>query len=191
MSEPHHSDSGLADLVDHKSPQIEALAADQRRRWMRGERVLLETYLGSEIARDDHESILDLICHEFLLLEEYGETPDRDAYLQRFPNLKAELEELIEVHRACGLAQSSDGTERANRDSTQPSAAAPAQSEYAETTPSDSLVDRSGFPSIPGYRIEEEIGRGGMGVVFRVWHDATQRYVALKIIRNGKLASPD
>ncbi|HUR56036.1 MAG TPA: serine/threonine-protein kinase [Gemmataceae bacterium] len=46
------------------------------------------------------------------------------------------------------------------------------------------------WPAIPGYAIVGELGRGGMGVVFRATHPATGRDVALKVMRDGALAGP-
>jgi serine/threonine protein kinase len=56
---------------------------------------------------------------------------------------------------------------------------------------SDAACERATFPELPEYAIECELGHGGMGIVYRARHRSTPRVVALKMIRSGRLASPE
>ena len=112
---------------------------------------------------------------EFTALEEYlerlqtGERPDREALLRKHPNLASALRCLDVLE---GLAP--------------------------EDEPPDDLEPfslSSIFSELPrdfaGFELEEEIGRGGMGVVYKARQKELDRSVAVKMILDSHLASEE
>ena len=51
-------------------------------------------------------------------------------------------------------------------------------------------IEGTGLPQVPGYEVEEAVGRGGMGIVFRARHLRLNRLVALKMLLVGDCATP-
>ncbi len=49
---------------------------------------------------------------------------------------------------------------------------------------------RGDLPRIPGHEVEAELGRGGMGVVYKAWHLRLKRPVAVKMMLAGGFAGP-
>ncbi len=47
------------------------------------------------------------------------------------------------------------------------------------------------WPTIPGHQLLEELGHGGMGIVFKALQTGSGRQVAVKVIRSGTFARPE
>src|SRR5947209_6119939 len=100
MHEPTSSKPNPS-AVPMAPPSLDRLLDDQEQRWRRGERVLIEDYLGQNFGLgQDADAVLDLIYNEALLREARGEAPQPDEYERRFPGLAAAIRRLFEVHHA-------------------------------------------------------------------------------------------
>src|SRR5262249_54486302 len=155
------------------APQLHALLADQRRRWLQGERVLVEAYLDEQVALGaDPETVLCLIQNEVRLRAAQGEAVTLEEYLARFPSpaLAGQLPEMIALEQAVADSDLFRSIE------------------LPEPLPPTPTKPERPFPVIPGFTILREIGHGGMGVVYEAVQEALGRHVALKILRLASLS---
>jgi WD40 repeat protein len=128
--------------------------------WRRGERPGLEKYLHT-----GHDSDLSLLFPHLLALDlgyrgDAGEQPTPEEYRQRFPHLTEIVEQVFQEK---GWKAERDG-----------------QAEGAALSPGI-------IRALGDFELLEEIGRGGMGIVYRARQRSADRDVALKVIKTDWL----
>jgi tetratricopeptide (TPR) repeat protein/tRNA A-37 threonylcarbamoyl transferase component Bud32 len=151
----------------------QVLAADQWQRWHAGERIRAENYFARHptLAADPAAALL-LVYGEVLVREELGEAPSPESYLARFPQCADGLRRQLSFRGA--IAEAGSTMIEPGRDTG-----------TADPTPV--------MPLGPWehYELLEEIGRGGMGVVYKARDRKLNRLVALKMIRAGSQADAE
>jgi tetratricopeptide (TPR) repeat protein len=148
------------------------LLEDQRRRWYLGEETPVEAYLDRYPELIDRpDDALDLIYQEIVLREEAGQLPRLDEYQRRFPQWATQLAAQFDVHRAIESSVPMTGV----------AGDWPPTADDEETLPAGRTV--------AGCEVLGVLGRGGMGVVYRVRQPGLNRDIALKMIQAGADAS--
>jgi WD40 repeat protein/tRNA A-37 threonylcarbamoyl transferase component Bud32 len=160
---------------------IDAAAQRFERAWKKGLRPRIEDYLAEADESRRPPLLEELLRVECELRRRAGEMPGREEYAPRFPEQAAVIDAIF----AAGPMPS---------DVTGPLAA----STTAAPVTTDGQTDGDPSPA-PGTRVRyfgdyeliREIGRGGMGVVYKARQISLNRPVALKMIRAAALASED
>lgn len=161
----------MADMVSIPpalESQLREVCAELDRRLREGDSVDSTRLLQAHPALANHaELAVELIYTEYVTREEMGQFPDSQAWLQRFPAWRDRLERQFRIHGLLKDQLALDDSIEA------PDAGGPRPR---------SLEDE--FLDI------EEIGRGGMGVVYKARRVGSTRPLALKLLRGALFTDP-
>lgn len=149
--------------------ELDRLCDEFEREWDEGRRPSVANYAAQVPESMRSRAFQDLLTIELDHRAELQECPAVAEYLAAFPDQREAIE--------CAFGQAWAAQDTLGR---------------LDTSPAVARSPAGAVPSVPGdYELLEEIGSGGMGVVFKARQRSLDRLVAVKLIQTGQLATTE
>jgi WD40 repeat protein/serine/threonine protein kinase len=180
--------------VDRMLLLVELVHAELECRLKAGEPARAEEYFQRfpELARETRLA-LDLVAAEYRLRRRVEPGLSVDVYRLRFPEMAPDLHlrMLGELPGGGSLAPNQLGGPLPGSSPPPPDSETPSGWGRADAVNPTPPLAFTPLPDIPGYEVLAEIGRGGMGVIYKARQPQLNRLVALKMIRVGSTAGTE
>jgi formylglycine-generating enzyme required for sulfatase activity/tRNA A-37 threonylcarbamoyl transferase component Bud32 len=181
------SNPRFADLPLNVRFRVDELCTSFESSWRKGDRPSLEHFLDRVDGAYRPALLSELLPLELEYRRRFGESPSDGEYNDRFPSMREVVQEAFAAAPADLSPQVQPrGLHRANE-------GPPPQTGTESRRPAwprlESIERR--LPKVEGYDVLAEIGKGGMGVVFKARHLALNRIVALKMILSAEFATTE
>jgi hypothetical protein len=168
--------------------EIDAICDRFESAWRAGRRPDLASFLSEAPPGGLALLFRDLLNLDLEFRVKSGETLDAQSYIQKFPELADHVDAAFALRRdnpsLTRLGQRTDWAGGSTVSSLNKSDPAIEASPWDQFT-----MGAAATPVVRGYEILDELGRGGMGIVFKAHQVALNRAVALKMIKSGGFAS--